>query len=184
MAASIDDLVSMGDIVSLYEILVEDDDWMTQLDAAEGLAKLRDKRGLEFLISAEQSEEEQIREVAKEILNSPEMKRRLDDLKADEEEQRQERIETAKRRLQKGKKVFRYKMVYMPAGDILSEDPLSQGFEIPALDEFGFEGWEVVNVIPRRRQLLSSAVDDHFTGAYFLLKREVTPDESADLDKA
>ena len=183
MAASIDDLVSMGDVESLYEILVEDDDWMNQLDAAEGLAKLRDKRGLEFLITAQQSNDKEIREVAKEILDSPEMKRRLDDLQADQEELRQERIQTAKRRLQKGKKVFRYKMVYIPSGDILNEDPFSEGFEVPALDEFGFEGWEVVSVIPRRQQLLIGSVDDHLTGAYFLLKREVGADESGELDK-
>src|SRR5258706_11567095 len=101
MAASIDDLVSMGDIVSLYEILVEHDDWMTQLDAAEGLAKLRDKRGLEFLISAGQSENRKIQEVAKEILDTPQIKHRLEDLKADEEEQHLERIQMAKKRLQK-----------------------------------------------------------------------------------
>ena len=184
MATSIDDLVAMGDIESLYEILVEEDDWMTQLDAAEGLAKLRDRRGLEFLISAEQSDDDEVKAVAKEILDTPEIKRRLEDLKADEEEQRAERIAVARQRLQKGKRVFRYKMVYLPAGDLLNEDPLSQGFEIPALDEFGFEGWEVINFIPRRRQILSGVVDENVTGAYFLLKREVVADESAELDEA
>jgi hypothetical protein len=156
---------------------------MIQLDAAEGLAKLRDKRGLEFLISAEQSDDKKIRGVAKEILDTPEIRRRLEDLRADEEEQHLERIQMAKKRLQKGRKVFRYKMVYLPAGNILNEDPFSHGFEIPALDEFGFEGWEVVNIIPRRRQILTDEVDDHFSGVYFLLKREVAADESAELDK-
>lgn len=184
MASSIDNLVSMGDIESLYEILVEEDDWLTQLDAAEGLAKLRDRRGLEFLISAEQSDDDEVKAVAKEILDTPEIKRRLEDLRADEEEQRRESIAVARKRLQNGKRVFRYKMVYLPAGDILNEDPLSQGFEIPALDEFGFEGWEVLNFIPRRRQILSGVTDENVTGAYFLLKREVTPDESAALDEA
>jgi hypothetical protein len=183
MASSIDDLVSMGDVQSLYEILVEDDDWMTQLDAAEGLAKLRDKRGLEFLLSAEQSEDEEIQDAAREILDTPAIKRRLEDFRADEEEERREKLETAKKRLQKGRKVFRYQMVYIPAGDILNEDPLSQGFGIPALNTFGFEGWEVVNMIPRRRQMLAGSVDDNFVGAYFLLKREIQADESAELDK-
>jgi hypothetical protein len=183
MATSIDDLVSMGDVQSLYEILMENDDWMTQLDAAEGLAKLHDKRGLEFLLSAEQSDDDDIQEAAKEILDTPEIKRRLDDLRADEEEERREKLETAKRRLQRGKKVFRYQMVYIPAGDMLNEDPLSLGFEIPALNIFGYEGWEVVNMIPRRRQVLAGSVDDNFAGAYFLLKREILADESAELDK-
>jgi len=181
MASSIDDLTAMGDVESLYEIMSEHKDWMMQLDAAEGLAKLRDKRGLQFLLSAEGSEDEEVQEVAREILETPEIKRRMEDFRADEEELRRERLETAKRRLQKGKKVFRYKMVYLPAGDIMSEDPLSEGYQVPALDEFGFEGWEVVNMIPRRRQVLVATVDDHFTGAYFLLKREVDPEESTAL---
>src|SRR5688572_23194203 len=171
MASSIDDLVSMGDIESLYEVMSEDDDWMTQLDAAEGLIKLRDKRGLEFLLSAEHSEDRQVREVVKEILESPEIERKIDDIKAEDEERRAKKIETAVKRLGKGKKVFSYKMVYIPASDLMNEDPLSEGFAIPALNEFGFEGWEVVNMIPRRRQL-TNAVDDNFSGAYFLLKRE------------
>jgi len=32
------------------------------------------------------------------------------------------------------------------------------------------------------RSLMVGSVDDHFTGAYFLLKREFLPDESAELD--
>jgi hypothetical protein len=183
MSSQIDDLVTMGDIETLFELMAEDDDWMVQLDAAEGLVKLGDKRGLEFLLSAEQSEDDEVKQVAKEILQSPTLKRKLDDLRAEEEKLRREKIETARKRLQTGKRVFRYKMVYFPAGDILNEDPMSEGFEVPALDEFGFEGWEVVNMIPRRRQILSSAVDDHISGAYFLLKREVTADESAELDE-
>lgn len=183
MGSQINDLVAMGDIETLFELMAEDEDWMTQLDAAEGLVKLGDKRGLEFLLSAEQSEDNEVREAAKEILQSPALTRKLDDLRADEEKLRREKIETAKKRLQKGKKVFRYKMVYFPAGDILNEDPMSEGFEVPALDEFGFEGWEVVNMIPRKRQILASVVDDNLSGAYFLLKREVTADESAELDE-
>lgn len=183
MSSQIDDLVAIRDVETLFELMAEDEDWMIQLDAAEGLVKLGDKRGLEFLISAEQSEDEDIRDTAKEILQSPALQRKLDDIRADEEKLRREKIETAKKRLQKGKKVFRYKMVYFPAGDILNEDPMSEGFEVPALDEFGFEGWEVVNMIPRRRQTLSSVVDDGLSGAYFLLKREVGADESAELDE-
>jgi hypothetical protein len=31
--------------------------------------------------------------------------------------------------------------------------------------------------------MMVSGVDDHFTGAYFLLKKEILPNESAELDK-
>ncbi len=49
MGAQINDLVAMGDIDTLYELMSEDEDWMAQLDAAEGLVKLGDARGLDFL---------------------------------------------------------------------------------------------------------------------------------------
>jgi hypothetical protein len=57
MGSQINDLIKMGDIETLYELMAEDDSWVDQLDAAEGLVKLGDIRGLEFLISAEQSED-------------------------------------------------------------------------------------------------------------------------------
>jgi hypothetical protein len=38
-------------------------------------------------------------------------------------------------------------------------------------------------MMPRRRSQLVGSVDDHFTGAYFLLKKEILPGESAELDK-
>ena len=65
----------------------------------------------------------------------------------------------------------------------MGNDPLGEGFEVPALDQHGLEGWEVVNMLPTRRALLVGSVDDHFTGAYFLLKKEVGPSESAELNK-
>jgi hypothetical protein len=74
-------------------------------------------------------------------------------------------------------------MVYLPAGDILDEDLEGDGFDVPALTEFGLEGWEVVNIIPRRRQMLTGVVDDNVSGAYFLLKREMAADEAGELDK-
>ena len=61
-------------------------------------------------------------------------------------------------------------------------DPLSEGYDLPALEEHGLEGWEVVNIIPSRRALLVGSIDDHFTGAYFLLKKEFLPGETAELD--
>lgn len=179
MASSIDDLVSMGDVESLYEVMAENDDWMIQLDAAEGLVKLGDKRGLDFLLSAEHSDDDEVREVVKEILEAPEIQNKVDDIRAEDEERRLKKVQVAKQRLQVGKKVFCYKMVYLPAGEILNEDPLSEGFYVPALNDFGFEGWEVVNILPRRRQVLSGSLDDHLSGVYFLLKREVAGDETA-----
>ena len=183
MNSQIKDLVAMLDVDSLYELMTEDDEWMTQLDAAEGLVKLGDRRGYEFLMTATLSDDESILEVANEILASPELAKMRSELEAERERDRRARVESAKARLQKGGKVFRYKMVYLPAGAILSEDPLNEGFDVPALENHGLEGWEVVNIIPRRRTVLVGGVDDHFTGAYFLLKKEILSHESADLDK-
>jgi len=183
MNSQIKDLVAMRDVDSLYELMTEDDEWMTQLDAAEGLVKLGDRRGYEFLMTATLSDDESILEVANEILASPELAKMRSELEAERERDRRARVESAKARLQKGGKVFRYKMVYLPAGAILSEDPLNEGFDVPALENHGLEGWEVVNIIPRRRTVLVGGVDDHFTGAYFLLKKEILSHESADLDK-
>ncbi len=181
MGSQINDLVAMRDFETLYELL-GDDDWMTQLDAAEGLVKLGDIRGLEFLLSAQDSEDKQIREVAKEILGSPEVSNRRYELEAEERRTREEKVATARKRLQQGRKVFRYKMVYLPAGEILDEDPSSEGFGLPALTDHGLEGWEVVGIIPRRKQMLVSVVDDNYSGAYFLLKKEIWPEESKELD--
>lgn len=184
MPKPIDELVKMHDLETLYELIAEDEDWMIQLDAAEGLLKLNDHRGYEFLVDATQSEDQEIRDVAREILDSPESKRLQEDMSRESKREHQARLETARKRLQKGGKVFRYKMFYLPAGAILREDGQGYGFEVPALDDMGLEGWEVVHMIPRRSAVLSGSVDDHFVGAaYFLLKREVTPDEAADLDK-
>jgi hypothetical protein len=52
VASQIDELVKMRDIETLFELMTEDDEWMTQLDAAEGLMKLGDRRGYEFLLTA------------------------------------------------------------------------------------------------------------------------------------
>ncbi len=183
MGSQINDLVAMGDVETLHELMAEDDDWMNQLDAAEGLVRLGDARGLDFLLNAEQSEEKEIRQVAREILNSPEVATKREQLDAEERQSLRKKIETAKKRLEQGQKVFIYKMVYLPAGELLDEDAASEGFDVPALTEYGLEGWEVVNIIPRRKQTLVSVVDDNYSGAYFLLKKEVSSEESTDLDK-
>jgi hypothetical protein len=182
MGSQIDDLVNMRDTETLYELMAEHENWMTQLDAAEGLVKLGDKRGLEFLLSARQSEDTEIRDVAKEILAGPEAKRMFDDIKAEERRERQGKIEIARKRIQKGQKVFQYKMVFMPTGELLDEDPMSEGFYVPGLIECGLEGWEVVNMIPRRGHVLGGSVDEYISGAYFLMKREISADEMSELE--
>src|SRR5512135_2178189 len=182
MGTQINDLVAMGDIETLYELMSEDDDWMVQLDAAEGLIKLGDRRGLEFVRSAEQSDDYEMQKVAREILNDPSTAMRRAEFEADERRSLQAKKEAAQKRLQAGRKVFQYKMVYIPSGDLLDEDPLSEGFDVPALAEFGLEGWEVVHVIPRRKQMLVQVVEDNMSGAYFLLKRELSRDEGKELE--
>lgn len=182
MASQIDELVRMRDVETLYELMTEDDDWMTQLDAAEGLIKLGDRRGYEFVLSATLSDDDSILEVAQEIIDSPEFSRMKAEVEAERERTHRTRIDAARKRLQRGGKVFRYKMVYLPAGALLGDDPLSKGFPIPALEEHGLEGWEVVHMLPSRRALLVGSIDDHFSGAYFLLKKEYLPSEGADLD--
>lgn len=182
MASQINELVRMRDTETLYELMTEDEEWMTQLDAAEGLVKLGDRRGYEFLLSAMMSDDESILEVAQEILASPELAKMRSEIEAERERGRRARVDSAKKRLQNGGKVFRYKMVYLPAGALMGDDPLSKGFNIPALEEHGLEGWEVVHMLPSRRALLVGSIDDHFTGAYFLLKKELLPGEGAELD--
>jgi hypothetical protein len=183
MASQIDELVRMRDVETLYELMTEDEEWMTQLDAAEGLVRLGDRRGYEFLLSATMSDDESILEVAQEILGSPEFAKMRDEIEAERARSRRARVESAKKRLQQGGKVFRYKMVYLPAGALMGDDPLSKGFPVPALEEHGLEGWEVVHMLPSRRALLVGSIDDHFTGAYFLLKKEFLPTESTELDR-
>ena len=183
MASQIDELVRMRDVETLYELMTEDEEWMTQLDAAEGLVRLGDRRGYEFVLSATLSDDESILEVAQEILESPEFRKMRDEIEVERERGHHLRMESAKKRLQQGGKVFRYKMVYLPAGALMGDDPLSKGFNIPALEEHGLEGWEVVHLLPSRRALLVGSIDDHFTGAYFLLKKEFLPSEGTELDK-
>jgi hypothetical protein len=183
VASQIDELVKMRDIETLFELMTEDDEWMTQLDAAEGLMKLGDRRGYEFLLTATMSDDEAIQEVVREVFDSPELAKMRRDIEAERERDHRARVESARKRLQNGGRVFRYKMLYLPAGALMAEDPLGKGFDIPALEEHGLEGWEIAYVLPSRRALLVGSVDDHFTGAYFLLKKEILPTESAELDK-
>ena len=182
MTSQIDDLVKMHDIESLYELMTENDEWLIQLEAAEGLVRLGDRRGYEFLSTAVMSDDEDILEVAREMLDSPELARMKDEIEAELKRERLIHIESARKRIQAGGRVFRYKMVYLTAAALMGDDPLSNEYNLPSLDNQGFQGWEVVTILPQRRSMMVASVDDHFTGAYFLLKKEVLPYESADLD--
>ena len=182
MSSQINELVRMRDVDSLYEIMTEDDEWLNQLDAAEGLLKLGDRRGYEFILSAMMSEDDGMRAAAQEIFDAPELAKMRSDIEAERQREHLARIASAKKRLQNGGKVFRYKMVYLPSGALMGDDPLGEGFDLPALEEHGLEGWEVVTILPSRRALLVGSIDDHFTGAYFLLKKEFLPSESSELD--
>lgn len=182
MSTQIDELVRMRDVETLHELMTEDEEWLVQLEAAEGLTKLGDRRGYDFLVTALASDDEEILDVAREILASPEVLRMKNVIEAELERERRVQLEAAKKRIQGGGKVFRYKMVFIPAAALMGDDPLRDEYAVPALDSHGLAGWEVITVIPQRRSMLVSSVDDHFTGAYFLLKREVLSHESAELD--
>jgi hypothetical protein len=182
MSSQINELVKMRDTETLIELMTEHEDWFVQLEAAEGLVKLGDRRGYEFVITATMSDDEEILEVSKEILDSPELKRIKEEIEAELEREHKAYIESAKKRIQVGGKVFRYKMVYLTAAALMGNDPLSNSYSLPSLDNHGLQGWEVVTIIPQRRSMMVASVDDHFTGAYFLLKKEVLPHESAELE--
>lgn len=183
MSSQVDDLVTMRDAETLYELMTEDDEWITQFDAAEGLIKLGDRRGYEFVITSMMSDDEEILEVAKEIMDSPEFARMQSEIEAEQRRKQTERIQFAKKRLQSGGKVFRYKMVYLPVNALMEDDPLSEGFDVPALEAHGLTGWEIINVIPSRGARLVGSMEGIFTGAYFLLKKEILPSEANDLEQ-
>lgn len=183
MRKQINDLVAMRDIETLFDLMESSDDWMTQLDAAEGLVHLGERAGLDFLLSAQQSDAREVREYAGEILNEPAIVRKREDLEADEKRKRAEKIVGARQRVQRGRKVYLYNSLFLPLGDILGDSPDGEAVDIPALDDAGLEGWEVVNFIPKRGSLLVSNADEHFTGAYFILRKEITSDDITELDK-
>lgn len=178
----IDELVKMRDRETLYELMTEDGEWLTRLEAAEGLVELNDRRGYEFLVMVTMGDDDEMIEVAKEILASPELARMKREIESEREQEHRARLQSAQKRLQKGGKVYRYKMVRLSAHALMADDPLGKGFEVHALDEFGLEGWEVVNILPMRGSLMVGSVDDYFSGAYFLLKKEFLPSETVELE--
>ena len=182
MASEINDLIAMRDIETLFDLMDNNDDWMMQLDAAEGLLRLGERGGLDFLYSATQSDSREVREYAREILDDPEVVRKREDMEAEEKRRRAEKIKGARGRVQKGRKVYIYKSLFLPLNEILGDSPDGEAVDIPALDDVGLEGWEVVNFIPKRGALLVSNADQHFTGAYFILRKELTADDIAELD--
>ena len=192
MEQAIQDLVNMSDIESLFEIMTENDDFMYCLDAAEGLVQLGDERGIEFLMDATQSEDKDIRAVAQEILDSPEIRRKREELEGDKKRDLLALLEPARKRLQQGKKVFLYKTVYLPANYFMSADPDEHGDSVDALNEFGFQGWEVAAFFPgpvARRYSnpgagIPALAGGAIMGGYFLIKKEIGADEASDLDQA
>ncbi len=178
----IDDLVKMGDRETLYELMTENDEWLTRLESAEGLIELGDQRGYEFLISVTMGDDEEMLEVANEILASPQAMKMKRQIESEQQAERRIRIESAKKRLSQGGKVYRYKMVHLPSNALMGDDPFSKGYEVPALDNIGLDGWEVVHVLPIRRAIATGGENELFTGVYCLLKKEILPGESIDLE--
>ena len=181
MSSSINDLVSMRDIESLVEILNESEDWMDQMDAAEGLVRLGDRRGLDYLLISKQSDIDEIGRVAREVLADPEIACRREQIEAELRFSNQKLVEAARGRLKAGRKVFLHKVIYVTASEILQDDPSGEGFEIYNLNDAGLEGWELVNVIPRRQ--VTGPGENASVGVYVFLKKELGPTDGAELEK-
>src|SRR3990172_4832972 len=92
MGKDIDELVRMNDAQTMFELMEDSDDWMMQLDAAEGLAKLGERAGLDYLLSAGQSDAREVREYAREILDDPATKRKVDEIEAEEKRKFAEKV--------------------------------------------------------------------------------------------
>lgn len=184
MEAAIQDLINMGDIESLYEVMTEHEDFIYCFDAAEGLITLGDKRGIEFLVDATQSEDEEISDIAQEMLASPEVRRKREELERDKKKERQAALEGVRKRIAEGKKVFIYKTIFLPSSYFISADPSEDGDNVDALNEFGFEGWEVTAFLDNPGGGPAPVTrGGRLLGGYFLLKKEVSTGESAELDE-
>lgn len=185
MEQAVQDLIRMGDIESLYEMMTEHDDFIYSLDAAEGLLTLGDIRGVDFLLDAAESEDEDIRDVAREILESPEVISKRKALENDAKQDNTAAIEAVRQRIADGKKAFIYKTIFLPSSYYISADPSEDGDYVEALNEFGFEGWEVVAFFPVSILPGGAApitMSGRVTGGHFLIKKEITTKDNADLD--
>ncbi|MFN8387773.1 MAG: hypothetical protein U0V48_18845 [Anaerolineales bacterium] len=175
----IDELVKMRDRDTLHELMTEDEEWLTRLEAAEGLVQLGDRRGYEFLIAVTMGDDDEMIEVANEILAAPATANMRREIEEERERKYRASLESAKKRLQRGGKVYRYRIINLPAYAWTDDDPLGEGFEVRALDKLGLDGWEVVNILPGKTSVMVGNA-----GASFLLKKEILPDESADLESS
>ena len=184
MGSAIQDLIGMRDIESLYEVMTENEDWMLCMDAAEGLIKLGDVRGLQFLQDATESDDEELVAVAQEILDSPEAQRMSDAAKTSEHKSREEILVIARQRLAQGKKIFRFKSVYLDAPEFSGPASSEDGESIPVLDDFGLEGWQVVAFVGPESSHLPGSTERKMIGGYFLLQKEIDADELAELKEA
>jgi hypothetical protein len=88
MGKEIAELVRMNDLETLFELMEDSDDWMLQLDAAEGLSQLGERAGLDFLLSAKQSDVREVREYVREILDAPDIQRKIEVWKPKIQEQK------------------------------------------------------------------------------------------------
>ena len=185
MKSAIDDLIAMRDIQSLFELMDESEDWWDQMDAAEGLVQLGDRRGLEYLLVAKQSDIKDVCDAAKEILADPSIKRMREQIEAEQRYASRKLVESAKVRLKSGKKVFLHKVIYLPAGALMQEEDSADdntiGFQVYELNDVGLEGWEVVNVIAHRQ--MNGPGESASAGVYVFLKKELASDETAELEK-
>ena len=182
MDTAIQHLINTHDIESLYEVMTENDDFLVCLDAAEALVMLGDLRGVEFLQDATHSEDEDIQAVAEEILASPEVRRIREDVEASKRKERQALLETARKRLQQGKKVFLYKTVFLGVSNFVKDEISEDGESLEALNEFGCEGWEVAAFFANPGAASPITMNGKLTGGYFLLKKEIALDEISELE--
>ena len=60
-----------------------------------------------------------------------------------------EKVEKMKKDLSEGKELFLYKTVYIPVDSILLTESLAESFNISIIQELGFEGWEVISIVPK-----------------------------------
>ena len=182
MTSAIRDLVSMRDVETLAEILNDSDDWLDQIDAAEGLLQLGDRRGLDYLLITSQSDMGEIADAAQEVLLDPQNVRMREQVEAEIRFASRKLVEQAHERLKQGKKVFLHKVLYVPAAELLRDDRDGQGFEIFSVNDAGLEGWEMVNVVPRRQ--VTGPGEKAAVGAYVFLKKELAPGDAGELEKS